>query len=134
MVKQLIVVAKPLLIHDIPEVIQYARAILDFIILAQYISHNEEILRYMEHVLYRLEMTKITFEQYRPINSKLCRPIFNYPKFHAISYYVQCIWNYSSAVNYDTAYSEAAHKDLLKAFYNKTDQKEDILQIWWHNV
>ena len=62
MVKQLIVAAKPLFIHDVPEVIKYARAILDFIILAQYISHNKEMLRYMEHVLYKVEMTKITFE------------------------------------------------------------------------
>ncbi len=71
-VKQLIVVATPLLIHDAPEAIQCTRAILDFIMLAQYVLYNEETLRYMEHALYRLEKTKITFEQHRPIDSKLC--------------------------------------------------------------
>ena len=34
MVKQLIVDATPLLIHDAPEVIQYLQAILEFIMLA----------------------------------------------------------------------------------------------------
>ncbi len=72
MVKQLIVVAMPLLIHDTPKVIQYARAIFDFIILAQYNLYDEETLCYIEHVLYKLEKTKIAFEQYWPIDSKLC--------------------------------------------------------------
>ena len=102
--------------------------------LAQYVSHDDKTLRYMEHALYRLEKTKIAFEHHRPINSKLCWPTFNYPKFHAISHFVQCIRDYGSAVNYDTAHSEAAHKYLLKAFYNRTNKKEYNLQIRQHNV
>ncbi len=110
MVKQLIVAALPLLIYDAPEAIQCARAILDFTMLAQYVSHDEETLRYMEHALYKLEKTKIVFEQYRPIDSKLCQPTFNYLKFHVISHFVQCIRDYGSGVNYNTTHSKAAHK------------------------
>ena len=124
----------PLLIHDAPEAIQCAQAILDFIMLAQYVSHDKETLRYMEHALYKLEKTKIAFEQHRPIDSKLCQPTFHYRKFHAISHFIQYIQNYGSAVNYDTAHSEAAHKYLLKAFYNRTNKKEYESQIWQHNV
>ena len=134
MVKQLIVAATPLLIDDAPKTIQCARAILDFIMLAWYVLHNEETLRYMEHALYRLEKTKIAFEQHRFIDSKLYQPIFNYPKFHAISHFVWCIWDYGSAVNYNTAYSETAYKYFLKAFYNKTNKKEYKLQIRQHNI
>ena len=72
MVKQLVVAATPLLIQNAPEAIQCARAILDFTMLAQYVSHDDETLRYMEHALYRLEKTKIAFEHHRPIDSKLC--------------------------------------------------------------
>ncbi len=71
MVKQLIAVAMPLLIHDASETIQCARAILDFTMLAQYVSHDDKTLRYMEHALYKLEKTKIAFEHHRPINPKL---------------------------------------------------------------
>ncbi len=102
--------------------------------LAQYVSHDEETLRYMEHALYSLEKTKIAFEQHRPIDSKLCRPTLNYPKFHAISHFVQCIRDYGSAVNYDTAHSKTVHKYLLKAFYNRINKKEYKSQIWQHNV
>ena len=102
--------------------------------LAQYVSHDDETLRYMEHALYRLEKTKIAFKHHRPIDGKLCQPTFNYLKFHATSHFVQCIRDYGSAVNYDTAYSEAAHKYFLKAFYNRTNKKEYDAQIRQHNV
>ncbi len=98
-------------------------------ILAQYVSQDEETLCYMEHVLYRLEKIKIAFEQHWSIDSKLCRSTFNYLKFHAISHFVQCIWDYGSTVNYDTTHSKAAHKYLLKVFYNKTNKKEYNSQI-----
>ena len=37
-------------------------------------------------------------------------------------------------VNYDIAHSKAAHKYLLKMFYNKTNKKKYNLQIGQHNV
>ena len=61
-VKQLIVASTPLPIYNAPEAIQCAWAILDFTMLAQYVSHGEETLCYMEYTLYRLEKTKIAFE------------------------------------------------------------------------
>ena len=60
--------------------------------------------------------------------------MFNYPKFHAVSHFAQCIRDYGSAVNYDTAHSKAAHKYLLKAFYNRTNKKKYDAHIWQHNV
>ena len=68
----MILAATFLLIHDVLEAIQYSQDILDFIMLAHYVFHNKKTLRYIEHALYRLENIKITFEHYRPINSKLC--------------------------------------------------------------
>ena len=103
-------------------------------IIAQYVSNDDKTLRYMEHALYRLKKTKIVFEHHRPINAKLCWPTFNYPKFYATSHFVQCIWDYSSAVNYDTAHSKAAHKYLFKAFYNRTNKKKYDVQIRQYNV
>ena len=88
----------------------------------------------MKHALYKLEKTKIAFEQHWLIDSKLYQPTFNYPKFHAISHFLQSIRDYGSTVNYNTAHSEAAHKYFLKAFYNKTNKKEYELQIRQHNV
>ena len=90
-VKQLIATATLLLIQDAPETIHYTHAILDFTMLAQYPSHNDETLSYTDHALYRFDKTKIAFENHRPIDAKLFRPTFNYPKFHAMTYFVKCI-------------------------------------------
>ena len=60
-----------LLINNTPETIQCTCAILDFIMLAQYILYDDKMLCYVEHALYRLEKTKIVFEHNRPIDSKL---------------------------------------------------------------
>lgn len=124
----------PLLIYDTPKTIQYTQAILDFIILAQYISHDKEILCYIEHTLYKGENTETLFEYHQLIDSKLCQLTFNYPKFYAINYFVQFIWNYSSVVNQNTAYSKTAYKYYFKFFYNKLNKKEYDLQIRQYNV
>ena len=134
MIKQLIAVAMPLLIHNALEAIQCTWTIFNFTMLAQYVSNDNKTLQYMEHVLYRLEKTRIAFEHYWPINPKLCRLAFNYPKFHVISHFAQCIQNFSSVVNYDTTPSKTAYKYLLKTFYNKTNKKEYDSQIRQHNV
>ena len=97
--------------------------------LALYILHDNETFRYIKHTLYKLENTKIAFEHYRLINPKLCQPTIIYPKIYAISNFIQCIWDYGSALNNNTANSEAMYKDILKAFYNKMNQKEYDSQI-----
>lgn len=88
----------------------------------------------MEYALYRLEKTKIAFENYCLIDTKLHQLTFNYSKFHAISYFVQYIWDYNSSVNYYTAYNKAIYKYLFKVFHNKTNKKKFELQIQQHNV
>lgn len=64
----------------------------------------------MEHALYKLNKTKIVFDNHYPIEAKLFQPTFNYLKFHAITHFVKCIQDYRNAINYDKAYNEAAHK------------------------
>ncbi len=124
----------PLLIYNTPEAIQYAQIILDFTMFALYVLYDDKMLQYIKYVLYKLEKTNIAFENYRPIDPKLCQPVFNYSKFHAISHFIQYIWNYGSTINYNTAHNKVAHKYCLKAFSNKTNKKEYNLQIRKHNL
>ena len=60
--------------------------------------------------------------------------MFYYPKFYAVTHFAQCIRDYSSAVNHDTAHSKAVHKYLLKVFYNRTNKKEYHAQTRQNNV
>ncbi len=134
MVKQLNTTATPLLIQDVSKIIHCARAILDFTMLAQYPSHNDKTLSYMEHALYRLDITKIAFENHQPIDAKLFRPTINYPKFHTMIHFAKYIRDYGSAINYDTAHNEVAYKYLLKAFYGPTNKKVYESQILKYNI
>ena len=88
----------------------------------------------MGHALYRLDKIKIAFENHCLINIKLFRLTFNYLKFHAIIYFLQCIQDYGSAINYDTKYSETVYKYFLKAFYGRTNKKKYESQILEYNI
>lgn len=39
----------------------------------------------MEDILYKLDKSKIAFENHHLINAKIFRPTFNYLEFHAIT-------------------------------------------------
>lgn len=52
-----------ILIQNVLETNQYALIILDFILLAQYVLYNKNILYYMKNALYKLETKKLVFEQ-----------------------------------------------------------------------
>lgn len=106
-----------LLIQNVSETIYCTYAILDFTMLVQYLSHNDKTLSYMDYALYRLDKTKIIFENHCLIDIKLFRPIFNYPKFYAMTHFVKSIQEYGNVINYDIGYSEAAHQYFLKVFY-----------------
>lgn len=88
MIKQLITITITLLIQNAPKAIYYTCTIFDFTMLAQYLLYNNEILLYIEHTLYRLDKTKVIFQNCFLIDTKLFQLIFNYPKFYVIIYFV----------------------------------------------
>ena len=57
-IRQLIPVIAPLLTTKEPGAMHCARAIVDFILLTQYKTHDDETLRYLEQALYRIDKTK----------------------------------------------------------------------------
>ena len=91
MVHQLIPAATFLLIQDALETIHYACAIFDFTILTQYLLHDNKTLSYIDHTLYRLDKTKIAFENHCLIDAKLFQPTFNYLKFYAMTHFIKYI-------------------------------------------
>ena len=92
--------------------------------LAQYLSQNNETLFYIDHTFYKLDKTKIVFENHCPIDAKLFQPTFNYPKFCAMTHFVKCTQDYGNMIKYNMAHSEAAYKYPLKAFYERLNKKK----------
>ncbi len=95
----------------------------------QYWSHDNESLRYMNNVIYRINVLKEVFEQFQHDEN------FNYFKFHVISHYMNFIRRYEDADDFDTSYMKIAHKFLIKDYYDFTNKRENFqMQILHHNT
>ena len=102
-----------------------ARAVMDFVMLAMYSSHDEHTLSYMNAALNRLNKLKKVFAKSRPINNESGEHHFNMPKFHVMTHYENFIRLYGSAQGFDTCYGEAAHKFLVKDFFTVQTKMRD---------
>ena len=133
--RQLIAVLTPLLLAKEPMALLFARASMDFIIMAQYHTHDEETLRYLHHALDRMDKLKDIFRVFRATDSSTGEGHFNFPKFHVMTHYIDFIRRFGAADNTDTSHSEAAHKYLIKVFYGRTNKQDDFMvQILHHNL
>ena len=134
-IRQLIPVIAPLLSSKEPGAMHCAWAIVDFILIAQYKTHNEETLRYLDHALYRIDKTKVAFKALRPVDKVTDEGHFNFLKFHVMTHYTSCIRDFGAADGFDTEHSEAGHKYHVKAFYGRTNKRQGYEnQICLHNT
>jgi Plavaka transposase len=134
MVRQLVAVLAPLLSSREPYAMHFTRAVCDFVIMAQYRTHDEETLRYMHHALYRIDMLKGVFQSFRPKAKDSDTGHFNIPKFHALVHFEENIRLYGCADGYCTgANGEAGHRYIVKAFYDLTNKRDSLSQICSHN-
>jgi hypothetical protein len=104
-------------------VIVAARALLDFIYLAQYTSHSEETLKYMEDALAAFHKHKDIFKQLWP------KVNFNFPKLHSLLHFKQSIQLFGATDNYNTEQFERLHIDFAKDAYCATNKKEERPQM-----
>ncbi|KAF8906944.1 hypothetical protein CPB84DRAFT_1844079 [Gymnopilus junonius] len=88
--------------------IKAVKALLDFIYLAQYTSHNKETLDYMKNALEEFHDNKQYF-----INIQ-CQEHLNLPKLHSLIHYVDSIELFGMTNNYNTEMFEHLHIDFAK--------------------
>ena len=103
---------------------------MNFVILIQYIFHDEETLNYIKHALYRMDNLKTVFVKYKFQNTARDEndkneTHFNIFKLHVIIHYVISIRLYNSVQSFDTVYEKAIHKFLLKIFFIMTNRIND---------
>jgi hypothetical protein len=106
-----------------PEGIEACRAILDFIYLAQYQSHDNETLEYMREAL-RVWEEKRTF-----FIIAGARRNFNIPKFHSLLHYIECIQLFGATDNYNSEMFERLHIDFAKKGWRKSNKRNEIPQM-----
>ena len=125
-VYQIVPVIVSLLAHCAPAAVHFTRAVMNFVILTQYTSHNEDTLQYLEHALFWINKLKDVFQHLHPVDSDITEGHFNILKLHVMIHYTHHIRWYGTADNVDTEHSEAAHKFLIKAFFNQTNKCESF--------
>ncbi|THH13990.1 hypothetical protein EW146_g6293 [Bondarzewia mesenterica] len=111
-------------------VVRAVRALLDFLYLAQYPSHTETTLSYMEDALKCFHANKNVFVEMGIWEN------FKLPKLHSLDHYAPSIQLFGTADNFNTEYSERLHIDLAKDAYRSTNHKDEYTQmtLWlqWH--
>jgi len=92
--------------------------VIEFVILAQYHLHDEEILQYLEHTFFQLNKLKNVFHHLRSEHSDTDVNHFNISKLHAMTHYASQIQRYNNVDNFNIKHSEIAYKHLIKIFFN----------------
>ncbi|THU87931.1 hypothetical protein K435DRAFT_680790 [Dendrothele bispora CBS 962.96] len=99
------------------------RAILDFIYMAQYESHDDQTLKYMEDALKQWHENRDYFMQ------KEVRDDFNIPKFHSLIHYVEAIKRFGATDNYNTELFERLHIDFTKLGWRASNKRDHFPQM-----
>ncbi|KAH4071644.1 hypothetical protein HBH50_066500 [Parastagonospora nodorum] len=116
-IQQLIAIVSPLFISKAPFALHFIRTVCDLVTLAQYKSHDEDTLAYIQGALERINVFKKEFRVYQRTLEE--EKNFNYPK---------ALDSICTRAN-----SEAHYITIVKQFYSITNKKEYILQICLHN-
>ena len=133
--QQFIAVLAPLIPKKHTGAILYAQAVSDFTMLAQYASHDNNTIRYIEHTLYIIDQTKTAFSNFRLLYQAIQERHFNIPKLHALTYYPYYIREIGSLTGVDVKYSEVIHKLLVKAFFNCINKRSNYQeQLLYYNT
>ncbi|KAF8252860.1 hypothetical protein K440DRAFT_504857, partial [Wilcoxina mikolae CBS 423.85] len=104
--------ALTLLLKGYSNHLKFLKSVTDFILIAEYHSHTEITLRYLQDALHGISRNINLFLPYR-FNQSKCK----IPKIHSLFHYIEYIKDMCSTNNSDTEVSEATHKNLIKDGY-----------------
>ena len=99
------------------------KAILDFIYLSQYDSHNAATLQYMVEALDQFDANKNFFIE-TGIRSDL-----KIPKFHSLHHFIESIKLFGTTDNYNTEMFECLHIDFTKEGWRASNQRDVFPQM-----
>lgn len=109
--------------RDSTRLVRSARALLDFLYLAQYQCHTSDTLDRMHDALSAFHNNKDIFVDLE------VRDHFNIPKVHSLTHYVPSIRLFGTTDNYNTEQTERLHIDFAKDAYRATNRKDIYSQM-----
>lgn len=112
-------------LHDLmaPGGIRAIKALLDFIYLAQYTTHDESTLAYLQDALDEFHKYKDYFIDVG------CRDHLHISKIHSLLHYVRSIELFGTTDNYDTEMFERLHINFAKHGWQATNQQDEFPQM-----
>ena len=133
-VRQLLFVITSLFLRKWSHALKFTRALIDFIMFAQYRFHDEFILQYLNVVLKRMNFFKKIFRHLRFANVEFENEHFNFFKFHVMIHYSNFIRRYKTTNKFNTSHDEVRHKYMLKNFFDRINKREIFqIQLLRHN-
>lgn len=99
------------------------RALLDFIYLAQYTTHNDDTLGYLKDALDTFHANKDTLIELG------VRDDFNFPKIHSLHHYITSIELFGTTDNYNTEMFERFHIDFAKDGWRASNKRNERPQM-----
>ncbi|KIY60631.1 hypothetical protein CYLTODRAFT_363834 [Cylindrobasidium torrendii FP15055 ss-10] len=99
------------------------RAILDFVYLAQYTTHDDATLGYMDDALNLWDKHKDVF-----LHTDV-REDFDIPKFHALRHYVSSIRLFGATNNFNTEMFERLHIEFAKKGWRASNKRDEFPQM-----
>ncbi|EIW85320.1 hypothetical protein CONPUDRAFT_47764, partial [Coniophora puteana RWD-64-598 SS2] len=110
------------------DVLAAARALLNFITLAQYESYTDKPLAAMTKSLHEFHRRKDVFSHLDVQHT------FNIPKLHAMLHYIESIELFGSADGFNTESPEHLHIDFAKCAYRASNKQDYLIQMttWLH--
>ena len=115
-----------------PRALTSFRAFHDFCYIAQYVSHNDTTLQYLEDAKNLFHSTKsvfITLGARLGEKSKKVLNHFNIPKIAAMHTYAPHIRQFGASPQYSTDITEYCHQPMAKDAYRSTNHKEYEVQM-----
>jgi hypothetical protein len=103
--------------------VRAVNALLDFIYLAQYKTHDDITLGYMQDALDRFHADRDYFIQVE------IREDFNIPKFHSLIHYIESIKAFGTTDNYNTEMFERLHIDFAKHGWAASNRRDEFPQM-----
>lgn len=115
------------LVGKIPaEGLRACKALLDFMHLAQYESHDEITLGYMKDAL---QVWKENRDYFLRVRVRGDKNDFNIPKFHSLLHYVTCIELFGTTNNYNTELFERLHIEFAKKGWRASNKRDETPQM-----
>ena len=117
-----------------PCVLSSFRAFHDFCYIAQYVSHDDMTLQYLEdakNLFHNMKSIFITLRAHLGEKLKKVLNHFNIPKLAAMHMYAPHIQQFRASPQYSTDITEYCHQLMAKDAYHSTNHKEYEVQMCW---